>query len=453
MRISEGMVMVDEGLMASAVCPIRRASPFMADQLGRHGARFLLAMIDGGGTVPPAIGLATELVRRGHAVHLLADPTIEASARSAGCGFSPWRDAPHFDSRAEQTAMIAAMEGRNPLRAFRAVKDFAGKEMTRRYAEDVVATVREFPVDAVLADGLPGILIGAQSTGLPTAALLAQTYLRPTPGLPLMGTGWSPGPGVLRRARDSVAPKTASWLLDLTLPRLNVVVAGYGQPPLRDVFELFDRCMKVLVMTSPSFDFVAPRLPANVRYVGPQLDDPGWAAVEWHSRGPDPLVLVATSSIFQHQVDLLQRIARAVGQLPVRGLITTGTAVNPDEIAAPPNVEVVQAAPHSRILPEASAVITHAGHGTLIKALAAGVPLVCIPMGRDQKDNTVRALRHGAGVRLSAKSTPDKIAAAVADILDNPHYTAAARRFAHILAQEAATTPSAADEAEAMLRS
>ncbi len=118
------------------------------------------------------------------------------------------------------------MEGHNPLRAFRALKDFAGKDMTRRFAGDVVATIREVPVDAVLADGLPGILIGAQSTGVPTAALLSQTYLRPTPGLPMMGTGWSPGPGVLRRARDTLAPWAVSWLLGRTLPRLNAVVAA-----------------------------------------------------------------------------------------------------------------------------------------------------------------------------------------------------------------------------------
>lgn len=425
----------------------------MRGEHGGHGAaRFLLAVIDGGGTVPPAIGLAAELVRRGHQVHVLADPTIEASASSAGCTFSPWRDAPHIDSRSEQTALLAAMEGRNPVRAFRAFRGYAGKEMTRRFADDVAATTREFPVDAVLADGLPGILIGAQSTGLPTAALVAQAYLRPTPGLPLMGTGWSPGPGVLRRARDTLAPRIASWLLGRTLPRLNAVTARYGQPPLHDMFELFDRCTKVLVMTSPTFDFVAPRLPANVRYVGPQLDDPPWAAAEWHSHGAGPLVLVATSSIFQHQVGLLQRIARALGQLPVRGLVTTGTAVDPNEIEAPPNVEVVQAAPHSRILTEASVVITHAGHGTMIKTLAAGVPMVCIPMGRDQKDNTVRALRHGGCVRLSAKSAPDTIAAAVAELLGDPRYAAAARHYAGILAQEAATMPSAADEAESMVR-
>jgi UDP:flavonoid glycosyltransferase YjiC (YdhE family) len=118
----------------------------MAEHLGNGGARFLLAVIDGGATVPPAIGLAAELVRRGHEVHVLADPTIEASARSAGCAFSPWRDAPHINSRSEQTVLIAAMEGHNPLRAFRAAKDFVGKEMTRRFAGDVVATIREFPV-------------------------------------------------------------------------------------------------------------------------------------------------------------------------------------------------------------------------------------------------------------------------------------------------------------------
>src|SRR3954451_20129160 len=101
------------------------------------GGRFLLAMIDAGGTVPPALGLAADLIRRGHQVRVLADPTIEASARSAGCRFTAWRDAPHVASRAEQTAMIAAMEGRNPVRALQAVKAYAGKHMTSRFAGDV----------------------------------------------------------------------------------------------------------------------------------------------------------------------------------------------------------------------------------------------------------------------------------------------------------------------------
>ena len=128
--------------------------------------------------MPPAIGLAAELVRRGHEVRVLADPTIEASARSAGCAFSPVEgSAPHqLPCRADGHDRRDG--GAQPRAAFRAAKDFAGKEMTRRFAGDVVATIREFPVDAVLADGLPGILIGAQSTGLLPRRLLR----RPTCG-------------------------------------------------------------------------------------------------------------------------------------------------------------------------------------------------------------------------------------------------------------------------------
>ena len=403
--------------------------------------------------MPPALSLGAELVRRGHQVRVLGDPTIETSAQAAGCAFSSWREAPHFNSLAEQTAIVAALEGGNPYQAFRAAKDYAGKAMTSRFARDVISTVRESPVDAILADGLPGILIGAHATRRPTAALVAQTYVRPTPGLPLLGTGWSPGHGFLVKARDKVIPKVAARLLTPTLPRLNAVIERYELLPLDNVFELYDRCSRVLVMTSPSFDFSAPQLPANVRYVGPQLDDPDWAAsAKWQRKGSEPLVLVATSSIYQDQVDLLARIAAGLRQLPVRAVLTTGRAVDPAEIQASANVEVLQTAPHARVLREASVVVTHAGHGTVLKALAAGVPLVCIPMGRDQKDNTVRVLRLGAGIRLSKKSTPTQIAAAITEILERPQYLAAARRFAEVLAWEAAHRPRAADEAESLLR-
>jgi MGT family glycosyltransferase len=413
--------------------------------------RFLVALIDAGGTVPPTLGLAAELVRRGHRVHVLSDPIVEPAALSAGCTFSPWRAAPHLDSREQQTALIAAFEGRNPYRAFHAVREYAGKDMTGRFAQDIVRSVEEVPVDAILSDGIPGMLIGAQATGLPTAALLAQVYLRPTAGLPLSGTGWTPGLGRLSQARDRLAPAMVGWLLARTVPRLNAVAARYGQPPVRDVFELFDRCTRVLVMTSPSFDFSAPQLPTNVRYVGPQLDDPDWAArVEWTRPGSQPLVLVALSSVYQDQTELLRRIAQALGQLPISVVLTTGQAVNPSEIQAPGNVQVLRAAPHRRVLAEASAVVTHAGHGSVMKALAAGVPLVCIPMGRDQKDNTVRVLRLGAGVRIGKRSSCDRIASAVAEVLGRAQYRAAARHFADVLARESASRPSAADEAEAL---
>ena len=96
-------------------------------------------------------------------------------------------------------------------------------------------------------------------------------------------------------------------------------------------------------------------------------------------------------------------------------------------------------------------MVTHAGHGTVIKALAAGVPLVCLPQGRDQKDNAARVQRLGAGIRLGKRATSAAIASAVRQVLDNNQYRNAAAAFAAQLAVESANTPSAADEAENLL--
>jgi MGT family glycosyltransferase len=414
--------------------------------------RFLLAAIDGGGTLPPVLGLAAELVRRSHSVEVLGDPTAERAARAAGCGFTPWPSAPRIDSIADQTAMIAEMESGSPLRQFAAARDRILVGPAARYADDVLTAAREQRVDAVLADGLPGLLIGAQASGLPTAALMANIYLRPTRGMPVMLSGWPPGRGPLGRTRDALGRGAMRLLFSRMVPGLNAVLAAHELAPVRDVFDLFDRCRSVLVLTSPSFDFPSPHIPANVHFVGPQLDDPEWASGDgWRPGGDAPLVLVATSSVFQDQVELLRRAAAALGGLAVRGLITTGRAVAPEEVPAPANVRVVRAAPHRAVLAEASAVVTHAGHGSTLKALAAGVPLVCMPMGRDQKDNTVRVLRLGAGVRVNKDASPDRIAAAVRRVLEEPAYADAARRFAATLADEARSRPSAADRAEALL--
>ncbi len=72
--------------------------------------------------------------------------------------------------------------------------------------------------------------------------------------------------------------------------------------------------------------------------------------------------------------------------------------------------------------------MTHAGHGTVLKALAAGVPVVAMPLGRDQLDNAARVVHHGAGLRLKPKAKPDAIAKAVRRVLEEPSFSAAAER-------------------------
>jgi MGT family glycosyltransferase len=213
-----------------------------------------------------------------------------------------------------------------------------------------------------------------------------------------------------------------------------------------------DNLARVLVLSSAGFDFPT-RLPPNVRYVGPQLVDPDWAAAgnDWRPDGDGPLVLVALSSVYQRQSDLLGTIAIALGSLPVRAVITTGRAVLPEMVPAPGNVPVVRAAPHRDVLREAPVVVTHAGHGTVLKTLAAGVPLVCIPMGRDQHANTTRVLRLGAGVRVGKRASSSRVTAAIRYVLDEPAFTANASHVAQMLATEAATYPNAVEEVEDMV--
>jgi UDP:flavonoid glycosyltransferase YjiC (YdhE family) len=114
-------------------------------------------------------------------------------------------------------------------------------------------------------------------------------------------------------------------------------------------------------------------------------------------------------------------------------------------------VTVVRSAPHREVLREAAAVVTHAGHGTVAKALAAGVPLVAVPLGRDQPDVAARVVATGAGVRLARTSSSDRIARALRTVLGDPAYRDAARRVAGAMAAEAREDRAVA-ELEALAR-
>jgi UDP:flavonoid glycosyltransferase YjiC (YdhE family) len=76
---------------------------------------------------------------------------------------------------------------------------------------------------------------------------------------------------------------------------------------------------------------------------------------------------------------------------------------------------------------EADVVVTHAGMGTVTRALCSGVPLVCVPMGRDQLDVAARVVYAGAGVRLRPSAKPAAIRAAVERVAGDPRFAAAAR--------------------------
>ena len=89
--------------------------------------------------------------------------------------------------------------------------------------------------------------------------------------------------------------------------------------------------------------------------------------------------------------------------------------------------------PHPAVLPHASLVITHAGHGTVMAAIGAGVPLVCVPMGRDQPAVAARVTHHGLGVRVDPEAGIEDLRSAIRHVLGEPAYQRAARRMAAAL--------------------
>jgi MGT family glycosyltransferase len=395
--------------------------------------RFLFATWDGGGNVPPELCLARKLIARGHQVRLLGDPTLEPEARAAGCSFSAWETAPHRTTRDRSGDLIRDYAVKNPMTAIGKYMDQFLAKPAPQWIADTTKVLAAHPADVAVVDfALPAVLIAVEKAGLPAAALVPNIWIIPTKGIPPMG-GLMPARGPLGRLRESLTRKVMTRIFNKAVPALNAARAAQGLAPIASTFEQMLRAQAVLVLTSPAFDITSPHLPDSVSYAGPQLDDPSWSqpwSAPWSPQDRRPLVLVGLSSTFQDQAATLGRIVEALSTLPVKALVTLGEALRPDEVRGSDNVMVVRSAPHSQVLPHADVLITHCGHGTTLKGLAAGVPLVCLPMGRDQDDTAARVVYRGAGVRLKPTAPAAAIRAAVEKVLVTPSYRESAQRLA-----------------------
>ena len=410
--------------------------------------RYLFAIIDGGGTVPADTSVIRAMVERGHDVRVLADRVLAPDIEPTGAEHVPWERAPQRQNLDPQSVIMRDWDTKTPFQAFARVRDGAMVGPADLFAADVRAELQRRPADVVVGNFFVfGAQIAAEAESRPFAFLVSNLLSFRDSGTPPLGPGLSPARGPLGRARDAALNRLMTRLFDKGLDRLNEVRRANGLEPIGSVLENFERADRLLLMTSRAFEYEQYSPPANVRVVGPRLDDPAWAGDWTPPAGDDPLVLVGMSSTYMDHAEVLQRVATALGELPVRGLLTTGPAVPVESSDAPPNVTVVERAPHREVLGHAAAVVTHAGHGTVIKALAAGVPVVALPLGRDQLDNAARVAHHGAGLRLKPTSSSDAIARAVRQVLDEPSFTASAERLAAAIAAETARDR-AADELE-----
>ncbi|HUJ64266.1 MAG TPA: glycosyltransferase [Acidimicrobiales bacterium] len=144
-------------------------------------------------------------------------------------------------------------------------------------------------------------------------------------------------------------------------------------------------------------------------------------------------MLVSFSTTAMRQQDVLQRTLDALAEVGVEVVCTLGR-VPMDGLSPPPNASISEWTPHRELLPRTDVVVTHAGLSTVMAALASGVPMVCMPMGRDQPLNAQRVATLGLGIEVSPAASGDAIREAVEGVLENEKFKLRAKSMAEDIA-------------------
>ena len=209
-------------------------------------------------------------------------------------------------------------------------------------------------------------------------------------------------------------------LLGVATPALDALRPTLGLAP--DPAALAIRESPVLTLAPASTSGTAPALRFRDTTEHPAVALPRWGDPA------APLVYVSFGSeaaASHHFPGVYRRAAEALSTLPVRVLLTIGDRRDPAELGAlPPSVRVERWMPQAGVMAHALAMVGHGGSGSTLMALAAGVPLALVPMFVDGPANARRVAELGAGIAL--ERGPEELAGAVAELLMDPAYRAAA---------------------------
>jgi UDP:flavonoid glycosyltransferase YjiC (YdhE family) len=341
-----------------------------------------------GGNLPPLLAAASLLHRRGHEVAVLASGETREAAEHRGFEVTGYR-------RSSDPDISIAFEAQ----ADRMMASMAGAEI----ALDARDALDELRPDIVIVDCmLPAAIAASRAMGTPTVSLVHFLY-----GL----------------ARTQMMRAGGGWTTDLrTLAATHRML---GLAPASGGLQAWEAPDLVLV-TAPRWLDIECDAPVNVVHAGPlglalRRQRPSRADAERQR------VLLAFSTTVMHgQAGLIGRVCEAVGGLDLDAVLTLGPAVDRDDICVPENVEVVTFADHDHLMPDCAAVIGHGGLGTVLRALAHGVPQLLLPLGRDQTFNAGRVESLHIGIRLRADAPPARIRTALRALLGDPRFAAEA---------------------------
>lgn len=370
----------------------------------------------------PMLAVLRELVARGHRVHVRTYAGGVPAARAAGV------TADCVDARIEEIVSEdwRTDSGRAVLRM--TIETFGGRGAHE--LDDLDDAVALVAPDLLLLDiNCWGAMAAADAGDIPWAVFSPYTPFLASPGMPPVGAGMAPWPGVLGRVRDLGVRAVVRQVFDVPMmAHVNGFRARRGLPALRDVDACLRRAPLILVAGGEPFEYPHPGWGEAVQMIGPCEFDPAAAAAPaWADRIDRPVVLVTTSSVRQADSSLVTAALSAFADAPVHVVATCPAGV-PEGITVPVNATVTGFVPHGPLLDRAVCAVTHGGMGVTQKALARGVPVCAVPYGRDQFEVARRVQAAGCGTRLPARRlTPQRLRTGVERALT---MTAGARRVA-----------------------
>ena len=339
--------------------------------------RFLVAAFGDPGHVFPAIALGRALAGRGHEVTIETWEERRGAVEGAGLSFAAAEEYRMFPPPDPGSA-----EGAHAAQAARAL----------------LPLLEEMRPHAVVSDILTlAPALAAEAAGVPLATLIPHIYPVVEPGLPFFAVGLQAprtpfGRGIWRAGQRALEVGLKQGRSDLNRQRERL-----GLPPTERFHGGISTDL-ALVGTFPQLEYPR-RLPAGVEVTGPMSFEVPHPEITLPP-GEEPLVLVAPSTAHDSRNHLVRTALEALAGEPVRVVATTNRVVPQSPIDVPDNAILVDWLSYSQVMPAASLVISHGGHGTIARALAAGTPVLISPFIGDMSETAMRVSWAKVGLSL-----------------------------------------------------
>ena len=371
----------------------------------------------------PLVPLARALREAGHEVAFACAepfrPAVEASGFASFPAGLDWlvADAERYFPQLRQARAVDT--GSAP--AFSVLKDVFAGATAELMVPDLLAIARSWQPDAIVRDPLEfGACVAAERLGLPHAVGWEERFLAPPAWRHLVGE-----PLDALREAHGLPPD----------PELAMLYrhAGFAWVPPRYVGAIETELVAKGALGTPVAPFgshIAPTLHFLRPTAFDQLGDE--ALPDWVERLPDqPTVYASLGVVWNQRPQLVRAIVEGLRDEPLNLIVAVGRDHDPAELGPqPPNVRVERLVPQMLMAPHCDLELTAGDFDTVVGALAAGLPLVVIPLGSDQAVNARRCAALGVAEVIEPDNcTPQAIRAATLQVLQSPRYRLAARRL------------------------